>query len=562
MLLSLHVRDLALIAEEEVSFTDGLNILTGETGAGKSILIGSVNLALGAKADRAVIRDGAEYALVELLFAADHEAQLDRLRELSLPVEEDGTILIKRKILPSRSICTVNGETVTAHQLREIGSLLIDIYGQRENQTLLQRGRQLDILDDYAGEKAAALKQRVREHDRARRALEEEWNRGDMDGQARSRELELLDFEIHEIEAAAVKPGEEEELDRRCRRMASAGKISEKIGLAAELVDGDGGAAELIARVCRELREVSGKDEALEPVAEQIGEIDILLSDFTRTLMDYAEELSFDPSELEEAEERLNLIRRMSEKYGSSEDGFAAALAERQERFLALTDYEETRGQLRVRLDKERESYLQAARDLSGVRRAAAKEFAGRLRQALLELNFQQVMLNIEVESDESRGDGTGIDRTVFLISMNPGESPRPLDQIASGGELSRIMLGLKTVFAGRDEIHSFIFDEIDTGISGQTAWRVAEKLGRLSRDHQLLCITHLPQITAMADTHFRIRKDSEEGRTYTHIEELSGEESLGELGRLLGGAAVTEATLRNAAEMREMAQSVKRADS
>lgn len=555
MLLSLHVKNLALIAQAEVNFTDGLNILTGETGAGKSIIIGSVNLALGAKADRSIIRDGADYALVELLFQTDTEEQRQKLREMGLPEEEDGTVLIKRRMMPTRSVCQVNGETVTTRQLREIGELLIDIYGQRENQTLLRRSRQLDILDAFAGEEALALRAQLRERYRSWHALEEEWGRGDLDEHARLREIELLQYELNEIEAAAARPGEEEALDRRYRRMAFSGRISEKVRLVLGMVEEDGGAAELVSRACRELGELSGRDEELDGLAGQLGEIDSLLSDFDRSLMDYAEELSFDPEEFAEVEERLDLLHRLSEKYGDSRDGYAAAAAARQERLDELTDYAARRAGLRSRADKERAEYFRLCGELTERRKKAGEEFAAKMREELLSLNFAQVVFLVEIESGEELADSTGADRVVLRISMNPGEEPRPLDQIASGGELSRIMLGLKTVFAGRDDIRSFIFDEIDTGISGQTAWKVAEKLGRLSEEHQILCITHLPQIAAMANTHFRIRKETEDGRTYTHIEELSEEESLGELGRLLGGASVTETTLRNAQEMRSMAR-------
>ena len=558
MLVSLHVKNLALIAEEEVSFTDGLNILTGETGAGKSIIIGSINLALGAKADRTVIRDGAEYALVELLFEADSGEQVRRLRELDLPVEEDGAILIKRKIMPARSVSSINGETVTTRQLREMAACLIDIYGQRENQTLLRRDRQLHILDEFAGGAAAQLLSEVRGCYQAYRKLEEEWEKDDLDGPARAREMELLDFEIRELEEAAVRPGEDEELEKAYRRMQSMNRLSEAVGQAMQLTDGEDGASDRIGRACRALSEAAGSDDGLDGLSAQLGEIDGLLSDFNRALSDYADGLTFDPAAFQETEERLDLINHLKDKYGSSVGALQKALADRRGRAEMLENYAARRKALRTRMEEEKAKYLSACGRLSAVRRRAGADFAAAMKNSLLELNFLQVEFQVSLTSGEENAGSDGLDRCAFLISMNPGETSRPLESIASGGELSRIMLALKTVFAGRDDIRTFIFDEIDTGISGQTAWKVAEKLGRLARDHQIVCITHLPQIAAMEDSHFVIRKESETGRTFTHIHRMTEEESNAELARLLGGQKVTRAVLENAAEMKKEAGAVK----
>lgn len=558
MLVSLHVKNLALIAEEEVSFTDGLNILTGETGAGKSIIIGSINLALGAKADRTVIRDGAEYALVELLFEADSGEQVRRLRELDLPVEEDGAILIKRKIMPARSVSSINGETVTTRQLREMAACLIDIYGQRENQTLLRRDRQLHILDEFAGGAAAQLLSEVRGCYQAYRKLEEEWEKDDLDGPARAREMELLDFEIRELEEAAVRPGEDEELEKAYRRMQSMNRLSEAVGQAMQLTDGEDGASDRIGRACRALSEAAGSDDGLDGLSAQLGEIDGLLSDFNRALSDYADGLTFDPAAFQETEERLDLINHLKDKYGSSVGALQKALTDRRGRAEMLENYAARRKALRTRMEEEKAKYLSACGRLSAVRRRAGADFAAAMKNSLLELNFLQVEFQVSLTSGEENAGSDGLDRCAFLISMNPGETSRPLESIASGGELSRIMLALKTVFAGRDDIRTFIFDEIDTGISGQTAWKVAEKLGRLARDHQIVCITHLPQIAAMEDSHFVIRKESEKGRTFTHIHRMTEEESDAELARLLGGQKVTRAVLENAAEMKKEARAVK----
>ena len=495
MLLSLHVKNLALIEEEEVTFTDGLNILTGETGAGKSIIIGSVNLALGAKADKAIIRTGADYALIEMTFQADNEGQIEKLREMDLPVEEDGTILIKRKILPGRSACSVCGEAVTLRQLREIAELMIDIYGAQ--------------------------------HFRKWKALREEWEQDDLDDSARKREADLLSYELKEIEEAAIREGEDEELENRYRLLENFRKISEAAGQAGYRTGGgDGSAEEALDRASRELSSVCGIDPDLDALADQLAEVCDLLSDFNRSLNEYIRDLTFDPAEFEEIQDRLNLINHLKDKYGRNISDIERARAEREERLAFLEDYENGRRKLQKEIAAEYKTLIGLCEQLSGVRKRAADRFAAKLREALLDLNFPQVEFESRIESGEEHLSAGGFDKLAFYISMNPGESPRPLDQIASGGELSRIMLGMKTVFAGKDEIHTFIFDEIDTGISGKTAWKVAEKMGRLASDHQIICITHLPQIASMQDSHYSIAKESVDGRTMTHIRKLTEAES------------------------------------
>ena len=559
MLLSLHVKNLALIEEEEVTFTDGLNILTGETGAGKSIIIGSINLALGGKADKAIIRTGAEYALIELVFTADNEKQLKKLEELDLPAPDDGTILVKRKILPGRSVCSVCGESVTLRQLREIAELMIDVYGQRENQKLLRREAQLQTVDDYAGEKASALKEKVAGSYRKWKSLMEEWDRDDLDDTARKREADLLAYECREIEEAAIREGEDEELEARYRLMENFRRISEAAGQAGMWTSGsEQSAEEAVDRASRELSSVSGIDPELDKLADELAEVESLLSDFNRSLSDYLRNLTFDPSEFQEIQERLNLINHLKDKYGRRIADIDRALAERTERLQFLEDYENGRKRLSKEIEEEYGRLLEHCAELSAVRREAADRFGAKLKEALLDLNFPQVEFESRMSSGEENLSSGGYDKLVFYISMNPGESMRPLDQIASGGELSRIMLGLKTVFAGKDEIYAFVFDEIDTGISGKTAWKVAEKMGKLAADHQILCITHLPQIASMQDSHYLIAKESADGRTMTHIRMLTEEESDREVARLLGADRITDAALENAREMKRMAHSGK----
>ena len=560
MLLSLHVKNLALIEEEEILFSDGLNILTGETGAGKSIVIGSIGLALGARADRDVIRTGAEYALIELLFGTDNERQLQHLREMDIEPDEEGTILIKRRIYPSRSQCQVNGETVPLRQLRRLGELLIDIYGQRENQRLLRHEAQRQVLDEFAGAEAEELLDRIRlqhrDYVRTRRELEE----SSLDSSARAREIDLVSYEINEIESAQIEDGEEERLEAQYRRLSSFRRISEAAQGADQLIrGGEESASEQIGRANRILAQTQGLDEELDAIAAQLADADELLADAGRALADYLENLSFDPKELADIEERLDLIHHLEDKYGGSAAAIRAALEERRRRLSDLLDYDA----LRARLQKE-EQALRAELEkdcaaLSCLRQQAAGEFREQMTVQLGELNFPQVEFRAEVTRAGTEPTAEGWDDVSFLISMNPGEPVRPLESVASGGELSRIMLAMKTVFAGKDEIHTFIFDEIDTGISGQTAWKVSQKMGRLARDHQILCITHLPQIAAMEERHLLIEKSVKAGRTQTHIRPLSEEESTAEIARMMGGEEITQATLKSAGEMKAMARSVRR---
>ncbi len=560
MLLSLHVKNLALIEEEEVTFTDGLNILTGETGAGKSFIIGSVNLALGAKADAGLIREGTDCALIELVFRLDNEQQRQMLAQKGLKPEEDDTILVKRRISQGRSVCTVAGETVTAREMREIAEHLMDLYGQRENQTLLRRDRQMKVVDEYAGTKAQQCKEELRKIYQQYRTDLEEWENQGLDEKTRRREEELLRFEVKELEEAQVKPGEMQALEEEYRRLSSFQKLQEAAETARNYTAGEeDGAASRIERGCRELRRMAGCDTTLDGLLAQLEEIDSLLSDFTRGLSAYADGLTFDPAAFAQTEERLNLLNHLQDKYGQGEEALKKALEEKSRRLEELGDYEMRRQALQVRLQEEKEHLISICASLSDLRKNAAADLAAKMQSALLSLNFNQVAFEIQITPDPDKPGPGGYDQVAFMISMNPGEPLRPLDQIASGGELSRIMLGLKTVFAGKDEVYTFIFDEIDSGISGQTAWMVAKKLGILAEHHQILCITHLPQIAAMGDSHFRIAKETKNGRTYTHIAQLDEEESCQELARLLGGAQITKAVTDNAREMKAQAAAVRK---
>ncbi|WP_022764683.1 DNA repair protein RecN [Butyrivibrio sp. XPD2006] len=561
MLYSLHVKNLALIKEQEIEFSKGLNILTGETGAGKSVVIGSVNLALGGKADASLIRTGEEYALVELVFGVENDLQRQLLKEMDIPVEEDGTLIMQRKIMPGRSVSKIGGENVSARQLKDISSILINIHGQNDHQELLHKKKHIEILDNYCEAELAALFAELTTSYSHMKELEKELSETDIDESARLREQELLEYELGEIEDAALVPGEDEELESSYRKMVNAQKISGAVYQTAAMVnsgEGEDSASDMIGRAVRELSSVVSYDEELDDLLSQLSDIENLLTDFGHSISDYIDGLEFDDEKFRTTEDRLNTINHLKDKYGGSIDAVLKYMEEKQKRLDALSDLGAHRDGLLRELSEEKSKALLLCRKISDVRKKGAKGLSEKLRAALVDLNFLDVKFEIDVKSDEDKITSRGYDDVEFMISTNPGEALRPLDQIASGGELSRIMLALKTVVADKDDISTLIFDEIDAGISGKTAWKVSQKLGELSREHQIICITHLPQIAAMADTHFMIEKGLEDGRTVTSIYGLDEEASVRELARLLGGDTITDAVITNAQEMRKMAMDSK----
>ena len=557
MLQSLHVKNLALIDEIEVTFGEGLNILTGETGAGKSIIIGSINLALGAKADKDMIRTGAEYALVELVFTVEGQ-QLAAIEELELPVE-DGQLILQRRILQSRNVCKVCGETVTARQLKQLGEILLDIHGQHEHQSLLKPAKQLEILDAYAGEALLSHKEKLRELYSRYRSAVDELEHSEVDEETRKREAALAEFECQEIEEAALVPGEDEEIEQLYRKLVNGQKIQDAVGLAHALCGyEENGVGSSVGRALKEMRSVAAYDTALQEFEQQLLDIDGLLNDYNRAVADYLSELEFDGELFDRTEKRLNLLNHLKAKYGNSIEDVLAYQAQAQHTLEKYRDYDAYRMELTKRADTLKEEALTVCAKISEIRRRSAVRLSKEMKKALVDLNFQEVAFEIQVTALKDMIGSNGYDRAAFLISTNAGERLRELAQVASGGELSRIMLALKTVLADKDAIETLIFDEIDTGISGKTAWKVSEKMGILGRGHQLICITHLPQIAAMADQHFCIEKKVEDKRSVTDIRKLAEEESVTELARMLGSDSITENVMNNAREMKDLARKTK----
>ena len=549
MLLELRVKNLALIEKAEVSFRDGLNILTGETGAGKSIIIGSVNMALGGKASRDMIRQGADYAYVELIFSVDDEEKRRRLEKMEVELPDDGTLIVSKKIMAARSISKVNDETVTAGRLKEITSLLIDIHGQHEHQSLLYKSKHLQILDDYAKSRTAPLKEEItglyREYQKLLTKLEDM----NLDQEGRLREADFCRYEIEELENADLKEGEEEELASQYRRLVNAQKIMGNLSEAYEVMEN--------AQVGQALKAVSQAaefDGKLGGIRDQLYDVDAIVSDVIRDVREYMDEFSFDEEEFMRIEQRLDLIRGLQAKYGNTVKAVLEKLEEKKRRLEELENYDLVK-QETERQWRECENCLDAlCGKLSEVRQKEGKKLAKRISQGLKDLNFIDVQFSMEFRRLEQYGPG-GYDEAEFLISTNPGMPMRPLGMVASGGELSRIMLAIKAVLADTDDIPTLIFDEIDTGISGRTAQKVSEKLCYIAGSHQVICITHLPQIAAMADVHFEIVKQARKGATTTSIRELGDEEMTAELARLLGGAEITEAVYDNAREMKRLAE-------
>ena len=553
MLVHLHVKNLALIEEAEVEFGPGLNILTGETGAGKSILLGSMQLILGGKTSRNMIRENADYALVELLFQLENPRVLKKLEDLDLYPEE-GQILLSRKIMDGRSISKINGETCTVGQMKAAAACLLDIHGQHEHQSLLYRDKQLEILDSYGRAQIFPQKTLVEEAYRQYRKSLEELNSLDIDEEQRNREMAFLEFEVTEIENAALMLGEDEELERQYKKLSNARKIMEVLQTVHTITGYENGAGDMTGTALREMTKVTQYDEELESLSQTLNEADSLLNDFHRELSSYLDDLVFDEETFYQVERRLDLINNLKAKYGQEISGILSYRDKQIEKLEKLRKYEEYFQAAKEKVQKAEEKLEEASYELSKIRQEYKEQLEKKVVQGLKDLNFLDVDFAIRFDRRKNYTPN-GFDDVEYEISTNPGEMRKPLGQIVSGGELSRIMLALKAILADRDEIETLIFDEIDTGISGRTAQKVSEKMAVIGNHHQVLCITHLPQIAAMADTHFEIEKHVKGSETTTQIHPLNEEDSVKELARLLGGAEITAAVLENAKEMKELAQ-------
>lgn len=549
MLESLKVKNLALIENCEIEFTKGLNILTGETGAGKSILLGSVNLALGARAEGDVIRSGADEALVELVFSSSQRTDAI-LKELDLPT--DDVVLITRKITPSKSIYKINGETVISKQVKELASALIDIHGQHEHQSLLNTSRQLKMLDAFAKDDTESLLNDVAKAAKEYKETVEKLDEAKTLSEGRDREISLLEYELKEIEEADLKLGEDAEAEAEYKRLSSAEKLKESVSEALNLIsDGNAGdAGSLLSRAIGALEKAASLDESAGALKDILAQAESLFGDFSLEAYKYCEKLEYDPEEFDRLEKRLDTINSLKARFGRTIDDVLKYRDEKSEELERLKNLDEYLSKLTADAASKKAEYVSLAGKLSEVRKNSAKVFEKELIKTLEGLNFSQVRFEVAISSDKERIASNGFDDIEFMISTNPGEPVKPVKSVASGGELSRIMLGIKTILAGVDDIDSLIFDEIDTGISGITAREVGKRLKELSAKHQVIAITHLAQIAALSDTHFVIEKNVEGGKTKTEISRMDDDQRLKELARLLGGDENSKAALDNAREL------------
>ena len=556
MLQNLHVKNIALIDETEVDFGQGLNILTGETGAGKSILLGSVGLALGGKYSSDLLRNGAENGLVELTFSVDDGQIRQKLEEMDI-IPDDGMVTITRKFTGSRSISRINGETVNTGKLKEAAELLIDIHGQHDNKTLLQRKNHLVLLDLFGRKEIAPIKSEMSKCYKEYRAICKKEEETSLNDEERRRELSLYEFEVHEIEEAALRENEDEELEETYRRMTESRKITDAVAQTYRYTceDSSANAGDCLTRAIRAFREAAEFDEEGDRLCALLMDVDSLLNDFNRELSEYASKFEFSEEEFKETEERLNLINHLKAKYGSSVSDVLAYCESKRHRIEQLNDYDAYIKQIEEEKEKALKKVERVTKKLHDVRNRYKTVFADEICIHLKELNFLDTRFEIHLK-DAGQFSANGKDEAEFYLALNPGEPVKPLENIASGGELSRIMLAIKTVLADAEDTPTLIFDEIDAGISGVTAAKVGEKLKLIGKSRQVICITHLSQIAAVADSHFLIEKSAENESVKTRIRLLNEEDSVKELARILGGDKITSSIMESAREMKEMAKS------
>ena len=547
MLIELHIKNLALIKKADIYFKEGLSVLSGETGAGKSILIDSINLALGAKANKDIIRVGENEGFVELIFTLD-EKRKEKLKAMDISFEDD-ILILTRKISTSRSVCRINDETVTLGKLREITDTLIDIHGQHEHQSLLSAGNNLVLLDSFCPKELSKLKRELSNDYGELKKINQRIQEG-IDERLRKREIDILDFEINEIKDAKIKENEEEELEQVFKKGKNISKINDVlVELLSELEN------ESIGNNIRDVFDIASLDDSLNVVVSNLNTIEDLISETIHYTNRYLDSLEYNEREYDKVIERLDTIRHIKSKYSNDYHKIQELLKEKENRLNFLKDFGEEVVLLRKSAAKLEESILERCTLISAMRKEVAVALTGKIKEELEDLNFLGVEFEIRfTKKDKISRDG--YDAVDFLISTNPGQPMKPLQMVASGGELSRIMLALKTVFASSDDIQTLIFDEIDTGISGKTAVKVGEKLMNISKGRQVLCISHLPQIAVMADQNLFISKSTDGKTTQTNIDLLDKEGKIKEIARLIGGNNLTEGVLKTAREMIQEADS------
>lgn len=551
MLSQLYIKNIAVISEASIDFGPRFNVFTGETGAGKTILVSAINGVLGARMSRDIIRSGEDSAYVSALFTQLPQDVCTKIEEMGFEMQDD-TLLIAREV-GSRNLCKVNGRPATVQLLREIASMLIDVHGQKDNHRLLSPENHIAYIDAFGGledcrREYQVLYEKILE---VRNQLERV-NRHDRE---KEHQVDLLTYQIGEIESAVLHPGEEEELLLKRDQIANAERIIRLLSQSKQLLDGEeevSGILQMFEELTNNLSQLTHFLPQMEPLAMRMEEIGYDLSDCAGDLGNYLDQMDYQPQALEQVEERLDLIYRLKRKYGNSVEEILEYLEKSREQLQQLNLSEEKAQELQEEYLRLKPQVQQAADLLTSRRHKAAKEFLSRVKKELEFLNMPSVRLSVSAGRSGWKPDGQ--DELEFLISSNVGEEPKPLAKIASGGELSRVMLSIKNVLAQKDRVGTAVFDEIDTGVSGKAAQKIGQKLQEVSHNRQVICVTHLAQVAVYADHHLLIEKSEEDGRTYTRIKPLDQQGRVEEIARMISGENLTETAIQNAREMLSLA--------
>lgn len=556
MLRELSIRNFAIIDDLTVSFSDGLTVLTGETGAGKSIIIDAVHLLAGGRGSLEFIRHGARKAELGGLFqiANDDHPIYAKLEEAGLEAEE-GTIILRRDLNDNgKSVCRINGKLVPLSVLRDIGGSLIDIHGQHENQELMDEKQHIHLLDYFASEELKDRKEQYIELYNSYRSLKREVQALNLDEQRTAQRIDLYQFQINELEEAALQIDEEERLMEERLRLMNFHKIFERTNVAYDAISGEAKGLDFIGNAMNALEDIVRLDNNFKEASEAVASSFYALQDAAFQIKHVLDDLEFDPERMNEVEQRLAQYQAMKRKYGTTVEEILAYQAKIEEELMQLINRDETIQQSEKQLREMEEQLNELAAELSSIREKNAQKLSDAIMNELRVLHMEKAKFIVKFEKLE-QFDANGKDDIVFYISTNVGEPPKSLPKIASGGELSRIMLALKTIFSSSTGITSIIFDEVDTGVSGRVAQAIAEKISDISVDSQVLCISHLPQVAAMADQHYYIKKQVEDDRTFTTVAEIKGKERIEEVSRMMSGAEITDLTLQHASELIEMAR-------
>lgn len=548
MLKTLYIENIAVIEKVSVDFSRGLNVLTGETGAGKSIIIDAINAIMGQRTSKDIIRTGAKSAFVSAQFEDIGAAALAKLEELGFETDDSELVLQRTLSSGGKSTCRINGRPATASMLRELSIHLINIHGQHESYELFSPETHLGYIDSYGG--SHELLDDYRKKYREYIILKKKLNEANADESERLREIDLLQFQSGELFEADVQPGEEERLGAERASLMNYEKIFSLLNKAKLLLDGDdsNGGAEAVDMAAAAMQNAAAYDPEYEGLSSTLTDIYYNLRDCAESISDALDNLESDPARLEEIEERLDLLGRLTRKYNCTADELPGLAEQMQSRLEELLNYDKNRDDLIAACSEAENAAAELAKRLSGKRKKAAGEFAAKVKTEMKFLNMPNVELIPCFKETPLSNDG--IDKAELLISANPGEIPRPVAKIASGGELSRMMLAIKTVLVSADDVNTLIFDEVDTGISGSAAEKVGLKLKEVSAESQVLCVTHQAQIAALADCHYLIEKHIEQGRTYTDVRLLDRDARIRELARIIGGVNITDAALSHAADM------------